>query len=187
MTPFWLTAIETGARYGELRQVKWGDLDLTRRLLTLRAEITKAKRQRVIPLRQVLVDRLIRLRALHEAVLERLPNVEDAIFLTPVGQPLPWPTTNAMRVFTRLLKAAGIAKVNAQGEKLDLHALRTTCASRLARNGVALVQAQRLLGHSDPKLTSAHYTDLSAEDLRGAVERLPGLSTAERKQAKEAR
>jgi site-specific recombinase XerD len=56
-----------------------------------------------------------------------------------------------------------------------VHALRHSFASRLARNGVGLAQAQRLLGHSDPKLTASIYTHLEPEDLREAVEGLPGL------------
>ena len=87
-------------------------------------------------------------------------------------------TTNLMRIMNRLFVAAGIPKVDTQGRKLDIHALRTTAASRMARNGVPLVQAQRLLGHSDPKLTAQAYTDLDAEDLRGAVEGLPALGKA---------
>ena len=53
----------------------------------------------------------------------------------------------------------------------------------MARRGVSLVIAQRWLGHSDPKLTAAHYTDLGVEDLRAAVERAP----VEPERAKEAR
>ncbi len=45
----------------------------------------------------------------------------------------------------------------------------------MARNGVPLVQAQRILGHSDPKLTAQAYTSLDAEDLREAVNALPAL------------
>lgn len=41
---------------------------------------------------------------------------------------------------------------------------------QLARNGVGLVQVQRLMGHSDPKLTAQVYTHLDVEDLRRAVE-----------------
>ena len=47
--------------------------------------------------------------------------------------------------------------------------------SRMARNGVPLVQAQRILGHSKPALTATVYTRLDAEDLRGAIEGLPEL------------
>lgn len=42
--------------------------------------------------------------------------------------------------------------------------------ARLARNGVGLVQVQRLMGHSDPKLAAQVYTHLDVEDLRQAVE-----------------
>ena len=55
--------------------------------------------------------------------------------------------------------------------------MRPTFATLLARGGVGLVQAQRLLGHSDPKLTAQVYTHLDVEDLREAVEalaRVPG-------------
>ena len=171
--PVWQAFLETGARYRELTSTTWGDFDPGRRLLTLRAETTKSDKQRVIPLRDELVDRLRALRALHESVLFRLPNVGDRIFLSPEGRPWSWATTNLMRIFDRLLVAAGIPKLDAQGKKLDIHALRTTAASRFARVGAPLVQTQHILGHSDPKLTAAVYTDLSAEDLRGAVEALP--------------
>ena len=127
----------------------------------------------------------MRLRALQERVLGRLPNASDRVFLSPEGRPWGWPTTNPMRILDRLLDRAGIAKVDAQGQKLDIHALRTTCATRLARCGVALVITQRWLGHSDPKLTAQHYTHLDVEDLRAAVERAPATPTPER--VKEAR
>lgn len=45
-----------------------------------------------------------------------------------------------------------------------------TFGSRLARRGVGLVEVQRLMGHSDPKLTAQVYTHLDVEDLRRAVE-----------------
>ena len=45
-------------------------------------------------------------------------------------------------------------------------------ASRLARRGVPMVKAQRLLGHSTSQLTDQVYTHLDVEDLRDAVESL---------------
>ena len=89
-----------------------------------------------------------------------------------------------MRILDRLLLRAGIRKVDAEGRKLDIHALRTTCASRMARRGVALAVAQRWLGHSDPKLTAQHYTDLGVEDLRDAIERAPVTEPERKKEAR---
>lgn len=177
-TPMWLALLETAARWNELRQLRWGDVDLSRRIVVLRAESTKSRKQRAIPLSDELAQVLVRLRALQERVLGRIPNVDDAVFLSPDGARWGWPTTNPMRILVRLFDRAGIAKVNLQGEKLDIHALRTTCASRMARRGVPLVIAQRWLGHSDPKLTAQHYIDIGVEDLRDAIERLPAQQGA---------
>lgn len=48
----------------------------------------------------------------------------------------------------------------------------------MSTNGVGLAQAQRLLGHSDPKLTASIYTHIEPEDLRDAVEGLPAVRVA---------
>jgi integrase len=178
--PLWLAFLETGARYGELTKATWGDFDQARRVLVLRAENTKSRKLRAIPVGEELAGELVGLRALHEAVRGRLPTAEERIFLTPEGATWPWHTGNVMRIFDRLLDRAGIAKRNVQGEKLDLHALRTTCASRMARRGVPLVIAQRWLGHSDPKLTAAHYVNIDVEDLRAAVERATTTTVAKK-------
>ena len=85
---------------------------------------------------------------------------------------------NALKRLRDTLELAGIPRVNERGEKIDIHALRHTFASRLARNGVGIAQAQKLLGHSDPRLTMAIYTHLGTEELRGAVESLPPLRVA---------
>ena len=173
-TPMWLAFLETGARWNELRTLCWGDVDFNRLVIVLRAENTKSRKTRAIPIRDDLAERLKQLRVLAENVHFRLPNVADRVFLSPEGRPWKKPTTNAMRIFDRVLRAAGIEKLNAMGEKLDLHALRHTFASRLARGDVGLVQAQRLLGHADPKTTAAIYMHLDVEDLRCAVESLGG-------------
>lgn len=185
-TPMWLAFLESGARWNELRQVTWGDVDLGAGTLTLRAANTKSRKQRSIPLRDELVETLKDVRALHETVLGRLSTVTDRVFLTPEGCNWARPTTNAMRIFDRLLDRAGIAKVGMDGRKLDIHGLRTTAASRLARNRVPLVHAQRILGHSDPKLTAQSYVDVDVEDLRPAVSSLPSLSASRATKAKEA-
>ncbi len=172
-TPLWLFLLETGSRWGETRLLAWGDVDLSRRVVVLRAENTKSRKQRAVPLSDGLMAELVRMRALQETVLGRLPNVEDAVFLSPEGARWGWPSTNPNRILRRILERARIARIDAEGRRVDLHGLRTTCASRMARRGVPLAIAQRWLGHSDPKLTAQHYTDLGVEDLRAAVERTP--------------
>lgn len=170
--PLFQAFLETGARYGELTATSWTDIDFERRMLRLRAETTKARRQRTIPLKAELAATLGALREAHVAVLRRPLNPRDRVFLSPEGKPWPWHSVNVMRIFLRTLEAAGIDRVDDSGRQLDLHALRHTAATRLARAGVGLVHAQRILGHSDPKLTAQIYSHLEPEDLRDAIEQI---------------
>ncbi len=171
-TPLWLFLLETGARWNETRLLGWGDVMFEERMVVFRGEHTKSKKPRAVPLRDELLAELKALRALHENVHFRLPSINDSVFLSPEGRPWKKWTTNAMRIFDRLLERAGVDKVNVVGEKLDIHALRHTANTRLARLGVGVDQRQKLLGHSDPKLTAQTYTHLDVEDLRDAVDLL---------------
>jgi integrase len=169
--PLWRAAIETGARYGELRALTWGDVDLANRVLTLRAETTKAGKSRSVPIRREFAPELARLRELHARALGRQPEAAEHVFLSAERRPLRSDTTNAMRLFDRLLERAGIDRVDALGRKLDIHGLRHTAATKLQRDGVPLAHAQRILGHSDPKLTARIYGHLEVEDLRDSIDR----------------
>ena len=61
---------------------------------------------------------------------------------------------------------------DSDGQYLDFHALRVTFGTALARAGVRLQVAQRLMRHSTPVLTANVYTRLELHDLRGAVDNL---------------
>ncbi len=56
--------------------------------------------------------------------------------------------------------------------KVRFHDLRATCATLLARAGVPLVVAQRILRHSDPRLTANVYSRVDLADLRDGVNRI---------------
>ena len=58
---------------------------------------------------------------------------------------------------------------------LRFHDLRGTTATLLARAGVPLVVAQRMLRHADPRLTANVYTRVDLADLRAGINRLPRL------------
>jgi integrase len=185
--PLWRAFLETGCRYGELVAATWADVDLDARVLVLRGETTKAGRPRAIPLGERLVNDFKGLQFAQHRVLGRAAGEADQIFLTPDGKPGLWHTSNLRRIFLRLIEEAGIAKVDAHGRQIDIHALRHTFASRLARNGVGIAQAQRLMGHADPKLTARVYTHLGVEELRGAIASLSAPKPAPASQTKEAR
>lgn len=104
-------------------------------------------------------------------------NRKEALLPLPRGftllrkHPLKAPT---MAAFRRDLKTAGIV----DDGSLDLHSLRRSFATNLARAGVPLTVAQRLMRHSDPALTSNIYTSIGISDEQEAVDRaVPDYNT----------
>ena len=173
--PLFRFLIEAGTRWGETRQVTWADLDLEARRVTLRPATTKNRRGRVLPIKSSLAKELQGLLAVHHRVLERAPRKVDPVFLTPRGKPWPADTGNVRRLFKPILKAAGIEPRNERGERIDVHSLRHTAATRLARAGWPMAKLQRFMGHADPRTTQRYYDHLQAEDLETAFELVPEL------------
>ena len=69
------------------------------------------------------------------------------------------------------------------GRVIDLHAMRTTLGTNLAREGVAPQLAQRIMRHSDYRTTLKHYTVLGLNDLNGAIQRLGDVTARQTAQA----
>jgi len=64
---------------------------------------------------------------------------------------------------------------DADGRVIDLHAMRTTLGTNLARAGVAPQIAQRIMRHSDYRTTQRHYTVLGLSDTSSAIAMLPDV------------
>lgn len=145
----------TGLRLSELKRLKVKSVDLkaSRPCLCLEAQATKAKRGDMIPL----VSKIIPLLA---GWLEGKGPDE---FVVDVPD-------NLLKIFDRDLQFAGIAKADDQGRVLDLHALRMSLGTNLLRNGVPLLNVQKIMRHSTPTLTANLYTDVSLLDLHGAMD-----------------
>jgi len=84
-----------------------------------------------------------------------------------------FPHVASTKGLRRDLKQAGLPYTSDAGT-LDLHALRATYATLLARAGVSLAQTQRLMRHSTPALTARTYLKLRIEDGHDAVAKIDG-------------
>jgi integrase len=149
-------AYYAGLRRGELGRVTWGDVDFERGTLAIRNR--KAGRLDVLPMHDELVGELRDARPLLAPAA--LPTTR--IFPTPVHG------RTQLRDFAR----AGIPKRDDDGRVADLHALRTTLGTNLARAGVPVQVAARAMRHADPRTTQKHYTALGLVDVAGAIGRL---------------
>lgn len=79
----------------------------------------------------------------------------------------------ASKVLRRDLAAAGVPAKDETGRVINMHALRTTYATWLARAKVPIQHAQRLLRHSDPRTTMAFYVKLGLSDYVDELAKLP--------------
>jgi integrase len=142
-------AMHTGMRRSEILGLRWADVDLRRRTITLTH--TKNNERRVIPVNDTVA-----------ATLKALPRHLDTDLLFPaVNGPM------VTRAFWRACRKARLPN-------LRFHDLRHTFASYLAMGGFNLRTIQQLLGHRDLRMTS-RYAHLSADHLQQAVKSLDAV------------
>lgn len=157
----YLVVAYTGLRLRELSQLAPESFRLDDRPPVVRLAASKGKP----PAAQVLPEALIA--RLREYLADKPAGV-------PVWYGEQWAKERrASSILRSDLKAAGIPERDATGRVVNFHSLRTTFGTWLARAGVPIQHAQKLMRHSDPKITAAFYTKLGDDDLAGQLDRLP--------------
>ncbi len=164
----YLVAATTGLRRSELGSLTWAHVDLDGASVTLEAKSAKNRRAAVLPLRADAVEALKRLR--EEAEVEAKKEGTEVTGASSVFAKVP-----LVRTFYKDLERAEIiddaSEYVTEDGRLDFHGLRVTFATNLARADVSLVMAQKLMRHSDPRLTANVYTRLELHDAHAAVAR----------------
>lgn len=157
-----IVALTTGMRKGEILNLKWQDIDLRNRVITIRD--TKNNESRTIHMNETLYEML---RSLGPEIGEQY------VFVKEDGKPFGDIRTG----FRAALRRAGI-------KNFRFHDLRHTFASKLVMNGVDIRTVQTLLGHKDITMTM-RYSHLSNAHLREAVQKLEvGTNLAQEASAK---
>ena len=148
-------------RLGELSQLTVVDVRLDDKVphIDLPARVTKNGEDAIIPLRADLLDMLRR----------RVANLAPSSPLYPIPNDL-------IKRFNADCRRAGIPKRDERNRTVDIHALRTTFGTWLARSGVAPRTAQALMRHSVIKLTMSVYTDPKLLDTAAVVGSIPSVA-----------
>jgi integrase len=141
-------ALNTGMRRGELFDLKWFDVDLSRRVVHVRQ--SKSGRPRMIPLNTAALE-----------LLGGLPKASEYVFPSPKNGGR---VNDVGRQFERAVNRAGLVDFH-------FHDLRHTAATRMADSGVDPFTLAAILGHSDIRMT-ARYTHATDKAMRRAVETL---------------
>ncbi len=160
VSPKWLRelilfAVETGLRRGEQLNLKWKNIDLNNKVLTVLG--TKTGEKRSIPLTRQALEVLAVRKSLDEQKLQ-----SDLVFTYPGAQ-----MVNIYTLRTAFVTALEKVKM----EDLHWHDLRHTFASRLAQAGVDPYTIQRLMGHKS-FTTTQRYAHHYVESLRRGISAL---------------
>ncbi len=173
------TLVLTGLRKGELASLTVGQvrLDEPQPFLSLDAGDEKNRQGAEIAMRSDLADdlRLWLADQLHRLQHDARRRGGAIPMRLAAAAPLFNVPDKLSKIFNRDLKAAGIAKTDARGRTLDVHALRHTFGTLLSKGGVAPRTAQAAMRHGRIDLTMNVYTDPRLLDVGGAMESLPSL------------
>lgn len=153
LRPLVLLALNTGMRRGEIFNLRWADVHLKGKQLTVRGEQAKSGNTRYLPLNN---------EAFATLVAWRNQTTGD-------GLVFPSPTTGERLIHIKR-SWAGLLK-RAQIHDFRFHDLRHTFASRLVMAGVDLNTVRELLGHSSIDMT-LRYAHLAPEHKADAVAKL---------------
>ncbi len=136
----------TAGRKGEVAALVWGDFSLSNTEMasvTFRANTTKTKRERVVPLNPWLAQKLWLLRGNNcrddSAIFQRIPTRKQLL---------------------RDLCSAGIERKDNLGRVVHFHAFRKTARTLAIAHGVSERVCDAILGHENEHRMGTRYTDM---------------------------
>ena len=168
---FFDVALGTGLRLGELRALRWRDVDRDRRVIRVeraysRREIKRPKSDagvRAVPLFASVDDAL---RSVAARAFERGRYAPDELVFANVRGTSLHESNFNRRVWRPALEHAGLAH-----HGYRFHDLRHTCVSRLVAAGADVKLVQAVAGHASPLITLKRYSHLLDTRISEAAER----------------
>lgn len=165
---------EVGLRRGEVIGLRWPDIDLAARRVTVSRSVwqmrgrqgtthvvkpPKSGKARTVAISSTLAQRLADWFAV--SVVERGGAADGYVWPGRDGEPTGDGTP--LQALKRIQEDAGL--VDAEGRPLvTFHGLRHTAGSVMLAAGVPLIAVSRQLGHANPNITAAVYAHLVDED-----------------------
>lgn len=180
--PFLHTAAFTGARRGELLNLRWRDVDLTIGSIAITGSVSVVAGQRVLGTTKTGRSRNVGIDASTVTVLREHRRRQDAeravvadawpdtdlVFRTGLGSPL-YPDTISQLV-PRLIRSYNCAHPSRPLPHARLHDLRHIHATTLLLAGQPVHVVAARLGHTDPSITLRVYAHVLQEHTAGLAD-----------------
>lgn len=173
--PMFLLALTAGLRQRELIALKWSDLNVKKRTLTISEGRSVERRKlveykggtRTISLTLEVVKLLIEEHARHPS--------SPLMFMHPATQK-PYSPQMVRRLHNEIIREAGL-------DHIRFADLRHTCAVLSLQNGMSAKEVARMLGHFRTTMTRQNYTPYLAHTAAKSESRANEASTEDLRQA----
>jgi integrase len=163
-------ALFAGLRRSELQRITWADIDQIGKTLIVRDGKAKTRTD-TLPVHDELAGILERARPamVHPQTLAASrvcpAEVTDKTRRKDFQRARDaWIDAAANPIEAKARRESCFMQTDEQGRRVDLHSLRSTLATKLARAGVAPAVTQRIMRHASIETTLRHYTHLSQAD-----------------------
>lgn len=148
-----------GVRKGEFISLQIKDIDLYKKSITVRGETSKSKKTRELPIHPTLLFHL------RDYLEERRSSGYKSEFLIIS-------LTGDRGLSREGLKHWVNRMIEISGVKFHLHQFRHTFACKLTEAGVPTASLQKLMGHTDIKMTAKYTRSLKAEDMGVEIDKI---------------
>lgn len=157
--------LDTGMRLGECTTLLLDDLDVSHRVIHLREDETKGRKDRVVFFSEK-TERMLR------RWIQYKDRYVETAYLFPIKSNGGHVSVGTFETnFKHYLRRAGLS------ENISPHCLRNNFAKRCLMNGMDIYTLSRILGHSSVEVTENAYLDLTEEDIGRQFEKFSPLAT----------
>ena len=181
---FFLTALYTGMRSGELRGLQWNDIDYKANVITVQRSLHEEKGgtfridtpktdagKRTIPILPQLREVLKRQQAFYKALGGNILKLNNTDYVFTLGDNMPITVQRTRREIQGTLKK--IHEDNKEfRDNLVLHELRHTFCTNCAMAGMPPKVLQKIMGHSNISITLDVYTHIEEETKANEMEKI---------------
>jgi len=148
-----------GLRRGELLSLRVVDVDFVKGKITIKGATSKSKKTRELPLNPVLEMHL------RDYISERNNKKYKTEYLLASSNQDEKFSVHGLKHWVKKF-------VELSGVKFHLHQFRHTFACGLAADGIGSYKLQKLMGHTDLRMTDRYLRSMGVEDFRNEINRL---------------
>jgi integrase len=175
---FYVTALATGLRHGELLALRWEDLDFQARTVSVKHNLLEYRENgrtcfALQPVKTEAGEATLHLPPFAVAALARHRLEHGAgsefVFMTTTGTH--YMKTNVTFAFRQAVEAMGLKMIR-------IHDLRHTCATLLLESGQSIKEIQAQLRHGDAGTTANTYAHVTEKMKKGTADVMQGIMSA---------